>query len=102
VREADARENMRGLFFCLSFFQSAAHTTRTRLLQVDNLAVGLLQLLQHGHEVPEAALGHHRVRGEDGHLQQRGLGVLLRGHLAADDFVLVQLGGEKKRTVSKR
>lgn len=61
------------------------------LLDVDNLAGGLLHLLELGEEVPEAALGHGLVGSKDGHLVQRRHGLALRRELAANDLVLLKL-----------
>ena len=68
------------------------------LLDVHNLTIGLLELLELGHEVPEAALGDHHVGGEDGHLKQRGLRILLCGQGSAHHHILVQLNGNMRRT----
>ena len=61
------------------------------LLHADDLAGGLLHLLELGEEIPEAALGHHCVGGEDLHLVERGLGVALGRELAAHNLKVLQL-----------
>lgn len=61
------------------------------LLEGNNLAGRLLELVQLTQEVPEARLGHNTVRGEDPHFVHRRAGLLLGGQLAADHLVLLQL-----------
>lgn len=63
----------------------------SHLLDINDLAVRLLQLPELRHEVPEATLADHNIGSEDGHLQKGGLRVLLRGASTANDHVLVQL-----------
>lgn len=59
-------------------------------VQADNLAVGLLDLLQLGEEVPEAGLGDDIVRGEDAHAVQLRGRVAVRRQMTADDLVFLQ------------
>lgn len=60
-------------------------------LHRDDLAGCLLELAQLTQEVPEARLGHDVVRGEDVHLEERRVLLLLRGQLAPDHLVFFQL-----------
>lgn len=57
-------------------------------VQADDLAVGLLQLTELGHEVPETRLGDHGVGRKDAHAVQLGGGVRLGGQVTPDDLVL--------------
>lgn len=59
-------------------------------VQADNLAVGLLQLAERSHEVPEARLGHNGVGRKDAHAVQLGRGVRLGGQVTPDNLVLVK------------
>lgn len=59
------------------------------LLQGDNLASGLLELLQLAQEVPETGFGNNVVGSEDTHLVQRRLWLLLAWQLAANDLVFL-------------
>lgn len=62
------------------------------LVDRDNLAGGLLDLLHLLEEVEEARLGDNLVGGEDAHLEKllrRSSGLLRGGELAANDLVLV-------------
>lgn len=59
------------------------------LLQGDNLASGLLELLQLAQEVPETGFGDNVVGSEDTHLVQRRLWLLLAWQLAANDLVFL-------------
>lgn len=60
------------------------------LIQADNFAIGLLDLLQLGEEIPEARLGNDIVRGEDAHTVELGRRVGVGGQVAPDDLVLLQ------------
>lgn len=60
------------------------------LVQRDDLTVGLLDLLELGHEVPETGLGNDIVRGEDAHAVELGSGVSLVGEEAPNDLVLLK------------
>lgn len=59
-------------------------------VQADNLAVGLLELAEGSHEVPEARLGHNGVGRKDAHAVQLGRGVRLGGQVTPDNLVLVK------------
>lgn len=65
-------------------------------LDRDDLTGGLLELTQLPQEVPETGLGHDLVRCEDVHLEQRRVRILLRGQLAPDDLVFLQLVGSEE------
>ena len=56
-----------------------------------NLTVHLLEVPQPLHEVPEPALGHQVVGGEQAHAVDLGKGLLLGGAAAADNKVLFEL-----------
>ena len=60
------------------------------LIESDDLAVGLLDLLQLGDEVPETRLGDDIVRRKDAHAVELGGRVALRGQVTPDDLVFVQ------------
>lgn len=60
------------------------------LVQADDLAVGLLDLLELHQEVPEAGLGDDLIGGEDPHAVQLRGRVRLRGQVAPDDLVLLK------------
>lgn len=55
------------------------------LVDSEDLTSHLLQLVQAGHEVPEAGLGGDLVGGEDLHAEDIGLRVFLGGLLASHD-----------------
>lgn len=57
---------------------------------VDDLAVGLLDLLELRHEVPEARLGHNGVGRKDAHPVQLRRRVRLGGQVAPDDLVFLE------------
>ena len=61
------------------------------LVDADDLAVNLLDLLQLAHEVPEAGLGNDLVGGKEAHAEKLGGGILLGGEVATDQLVLVKL-----------
>ena len=61
------------------------------LVDADDLAVDLLDLLQLAHEVPEAGLGNNLVGGKEAHAEQLGGSILLGGEMATDQLVLVKL-----------
>ena|SRR5690349_9747761 len=61
------------------------------LVDTDDLAVNLLDLLQLAHEVPEAGLGDDLVGGKEAHAEKLGGGILLGGEVATDQLVLVKL-----------
>lgn len=74
--------------------------TLVDLLDVDDFAGGLLELLQLTQEVPETRLGDNAIGRKDSHLVERSGGLLLCRQLAADHLVFLQLlvvdgGGEK-------
>lgn len=60
------------------------------LLDRDDLAGSLLDLLETSQEVPESGLGDRSVGGEDGHAVEGGGRVGLGGQVAADDLVLLK------------
>lgn len=60
------------------------------LVERDNLAVGLLDLLELGQEVPEAGLGNDVVGGEDTHAVELRGGDGLGGEEAPNDLVLLK------------
>lgn len=64
---------------------------KTYLVDADDLAVNLLDLLQLAHEVPEAGLGNDLVGGKEAHAEKLGGGILLGGEVATDQLVLVKL-----------
>lgn len=67
-----------------------------QLVDVEDLARGLLHLVHLVQEVPEAGLGHHLVGREDLHPEHRGVGVRLGGHVPSHHLVLTEprlLGG---------
>ena len=64
---------------------------KTYLVDSDDLAVNLLDLLQLAHEVPEAGLGDNLVDGEEAHAEKLGGSILLGGEMATDQLVLVKL-----------
>ena len=57
----------------------------------DDLTGHLLDLLQLGKEIPEAALGDNVVGRKNRHLEQRRGGCVLGGQLAANDNELLEL-----------
>ena len=59
------------------------------LVDRDDLAVRLLDLLQLTEKVPEAGLCDDGVGGKDAHLVQLGLTLVLGGELAADHLVFL-------------
>ena len=60
-------------------------------MDLQNLSVLSLDVLQQRDVVPVSALGHHHVRGKDLHSVDLWVAVLLRGLLAPDDLVLLDL-----------
>jgi len=60
------------------------------LVQRDDLAVRLLDLLQLGEEVPEAGLGDHIVGGKDAHAVELWRRLAVGGQMAPDDLVLLE------------
>jgi len=61
-----------------------------QLVNVQNLARGLLHLVHLVQEVPETGLGHHLVGREDLHPEHRGGGVRLGGHVPSHHLVLTE------------
>lgn len=61
------------------------------LLDLDNLAVGLLDLFELREEVPVSRLGDHMVWRKDGHPVKGRVGDLRRRQVTADDAVLAEL-----------
>ena len=57
-------------------------------VQADDLAVGLLQLAELSHEVPEPRLGDDGVGRKDAHAVQLGRGVRLGGQVTPNNLVL--------------
>ena len=60
------------------------------LVEGDDLAVGLLDLLQLGKEVPEPRLGDNLVGSEDAHAVKLWGWVGIRRQVAADDLVFLK------------
>ena len=58
---------------------------------VEDLTGGLLHLAELVEVVPELGLGDDRVGGEDDHPVSLGVGVIVGGHVPADDLVLTHL-----------
>jgi len=59
------------------------------LIDSDDLAIGLLDLLQLRKEVPEPRLGHNIVGCEDAHAVKLGRRVRIRGQMAPNDLVFL-------------
>lgn len=59
-------------------------------VDTDNLARGLLDLLELTQEVPEPRLGHNFVGREDAHAVDLGAGISLSGEVAADDLEFLE------------
>lgn len=60
-------------------------------LNLDNLAVGLLNLLQFRKKVPEPRLCNDMIGRKDGHAVQWWVGDLLGGQMSSHDTILTQL-----------
>lgn len=60
------------------------------LVHGDDLAVGLLDLLELHQEVPETGLGNDLIGGKNAHAVELGGGVALGGQMAANDLVLLK------------
>lgn len=61
------------------------------LLDLNNLTIGLLDLLQLGQKVPEARLCNDVVRSKNGHPEQWWIGEGGRGQVATHNSVLTEL-----------
>ncbi len=59
-------------------------------VDADDLASGLLDLLEASQEVPVPGLGDHRVRGEDAHAVHARGRVGFGRQMSADDLVLLK------------
>ena len=59
----------------------------------DNLAAGLLCLVELAKEVPETGLGHDLIRREDTHAEELGRWVLGSWELAPNDLILLESWG---------
>lgn len=60
------------------------------LVQRHDFTIGLLDLPEFLEEVPEAGLGHYRVRGKQTHTVELGGLVDIRRELAPDDLVFLE------------
>lgn len=69
-------------------FRPCMKPLSTYHVQADDLAVGLLQLAELSHEVPEPGLGNNGVGRKDAHAVQLGRGVRLGGQMTPNDLVL--------------
>ena len=65
------------------------------LLTADNLTSGFLELTKLSQEIPKARLSNNMIRSKDSHPVKGRIGLLLRRQLASDDFVFLQLLGNK-------
>lgn len=75
---------------CAMFKVFTSHVTCSSYLRdIDDLAVGLLQLPELTHEVPVAGLGRHVLRGEYPHPVEGGFGFLLGRVPPPHDVVLL-------------
>ena len=59
-------------------------------VDADDLASGLLDLLETAQEVPEAGLSNDRIGSEDTHAVEAGGRVCLGRQVAANDLVLLE------------
>lgn len=65
-------------------------SSKTYVVQADDLAVGLLDLLELGQEVPETGLGDNLIGSEDAHAVELGGRVGLGRQMAANDLVFLK------------
>jgi hypothetical protein len=95
VVKKQRHQNAKSFFY----FSVTFICVRAYLGNLEDLAVGLLDLLELRHEVPEAAAGHNGVGGKELHAEDLGLSLKLGGHVATNDQVLVHGYLQKGETI---